>query len=375
VDFYLLDIRKAFEEIRQSINTSNLQFIERYKNMSVKHKIKVLVVDDSLLFREMIRSGIEADEMIEVVDVAENAEEAIKKIQMYQPDVMTLDIEMPGMTGIELLEKIMPTHPMPVVMVSSLSECVFDAMKAGAVDFVTKPDIDNFQGSRRMCTELSIKIKIASMAKIRPKKIITPQQIKNKNDAIKNGHKIIAIGASTGGTEAIYDVLTELPREMPGIVIVQHMPEKFTTLYADRLNRACQIEVREAKDGDIILPGLALLAPGGYQMEVEKKRNYAQVRCVKSGKVNGHQPAVDVLFDSVAKHFGQDAMGIILTGMGKDGASGLKNMRDCGARTVGQNEASCVVYGMPKAAYLMGGVEQQLPLDRIAQRMKQLINE
>lgn len=345
--------------------------------MSVKHKIKVLVVDDSMLYRETIRLGIEKDDMIEVVGVAKDAEDAIKKMDIYQPDVLTLDIEMPGMSGLELLRQIMPSKPLPVVMVSSLSERVFDAMKAGAVDFVTKPDGDQVQGSRRLCSELIIKIKIASMAKIKPRHIVNNNQLlKTEKVSIKQINKrIIAIGASTGGTEAIYDILTQLPRSMSGIVIVQHMPEKFTTLFAERLNRACHIEVREAKDGDIILPGLALLAPGGYQMQVKKNKNFAQVRCVKMGKVNGHQPAVDVLFDSVANEFGKDAMGIILTGMGKDGAEGLKKMRQAGARTIGQDEKSCVVYGMPKVAHMMGAVEIQLPLNDIASKVKKIVEE
>ncbi|MEG6572399.1 chemotaxis response regulator protein-glutamate methylesterase [[Clostridium] cellulosi] len=335
--------------------------------MNIKRKIKVLVVDDSLVFRETIAEGLSKDASLEVVGTASDAYMARDKILELKPDVMTLDVQMPKMNGVEFVKKLMPQYPLPIVMVSSTDDAVFDALKAGAVDFVVKPDAAG-TGLEAFINELIIKVKIASTAKVGKHKrtpvsdVGTPAESGSK----LNSEMIIAIGASTGGTEAILEVLKDLPRDIPGIVIVQHMPPVFTAMYADRLNDNCNIEVREAKNGDRVLPGCALLAPGSYQMQLLRGNDGYYVKCFKGDRVNGHAPSVDVLFNSVAKHAGGNAIGVILTGMGNDGAKGLLNMRKNGAFTIGQDEKSSVVYGMPMAAYNIGAVEKQCSLSSIA---------
>ncbi len=329
-------------------------------------KIKVLIVDDSLVFRETIARGIGLDAGITVVGTAADPYEARDKIIQFEPDVMLLDVEMPKMNGIEFLRKLMPQYPLPVVMISAVSQNVFDALNAGAVDFVTKPDMQNVKGLENLITELIVKIKIASVAKVGQWKNTASSFIEGKEEVDAAG-KIIAIGSSTGGTEAVYSILKSFPQQMPGILVVQHMPPKFTKMYADRLNQSCRLEVREAQHGDKLYPGLALIAPGDYHMRLKKTGSLYSVECVKSEKVNGHCPSVDVLFDSVAAAVGPRAVGVILTGMGYDGAKGLLHMRSRGARTIGQNEASCVVYGMPKVAYDIGAVEKQVSLEDIPQ--------
>lgn len=343
--------------------------------MSIKQKLRVLIVDDSLVFREMLARGISNDNGIEVVGTAADPFEAKDKIIALRPQVMTLDVEMPKMNGISFLRQLMPQYPLPVVMVSSVSERVFDALDAGAVDFVTKPDLKNSISTEAMIHELIIKIKIASTAKVGFWKHEVPQNTVG-NGRLKNfNHKIIAIGASTGGTEAIAHIIEALPKDMPGIVIVQHMPPVFTKMYAERLNRSSLLEVTEAKDGDPILPGRVFIAPGDYHMQVKKNGNDYSVVCFKGEKVNGHCPSVEVLFESVAEQIGKNAIGVILTGMGYDGAKGLLKMRQKGARTIGQNETSSVVYGMPKVAYDLGAVEKQLPLQYIASGMNEMLGE
>lgn len=334
---------------------------------SIKKKIKVLIVDDSILFRETLASKLSSDPGIEVVGTAPDPYSARDKILDLKPDVMTLDVELPRMNGIEFLKKLMPQYPMPVVVVSSISDNVFDALRYGAVDFVTKPDVKNRLGFDMFINELVIKIKIASTASVSHwKSNIPPSRCLSE---VKNGtnNSIIAIGASTGGTEAIYNILKMLPNNMPGIVIVQHMPPVFTNMYAQRLNNSCMMEINEAKNGDIVCPGRVLIAPGDFHMILKKKGSSYCVECYKGEKVNGHCPSVDVLFDSVAKVAGNNAIGVILTGMGYDGAKGLSNMRRSGARTIGQDEQSCIVYGMPKAAFEIGAVEKQATLGSIAQ--------
>lgn len=342
--------------------------------MYAPKKVKVLVVDDSLLFREAVARGISSDRGIEVVGTASNPFEARDLIIELEPDVLTLDIEMPRMSGIEFLEKLMPQYPMPVVVVSALSDKVFEALNAGAVDFVTKPNkLGN--GLEGFINELIIKVKIASVAKVgQYKKEYKNDQLhtnvhRNTNDVI------IAIGASTGGTEAIFDIISNLPRETPGIVIVQHMPPIFTKMYAQRLNATCKMEVKEAEHGDEIIPGRVLIAPGDKHLKVNKKGNKYIVECFNGEKVNGHKPSVDVLFNSVAEKVGACAIGIILTGMGYDGAKGLLKMKQKGAITIGQNEKSCVVYGMPKVAYDIGAVLKQVSLENIAQTICSSINK
>ncbi len=339
-------------------------------------KIKVLIVEDSMLFRELLTTNLNKDPGIEVVGAAGDPFEARDMILKYKPDVMTLDIELPRMDGIEFLRKLMPQYPLPVVMISSLSERVFDAMNAGAVEFVAKPVATNRNALEEFIKkELPVKIKIASVAKVkRPanlkSNLPSPRRVTNSKC------ELIAIGASTGGTEATAELLHGFHGGLPGIVIVQHMPAGFTELYAKRLNDREDLEVREAKNGDIIRPGLALLAPGGEQhMQLLKQDGKYKVVLKKAPKVNGHCPSVDVLFHSVAQHVGNHAMGIILTGMGGDGAKGLLEMRKQGARTIGQDESSCVVYGMPKVAYELGAVEYQEKLSNMADKVYSILNK
>lgn len=336
-------------------------------------KIKVLIVDDSLLFRETLARKISQDSAIEVVGTASDPYSARDKIIELHPDVMTLDVEMPRMNGIDFLRRLIPQYPLPVVVVSSVSENVFDALKAGAVDFVTKPDMSNSRGIETFINELIIKIKIASTAKVGQRKnesILTNSGI---NTSRGSSNKIIAIGASTGGTEAIFNIIKYFPKDMPGIVVVQHMPPVFTRLYAQRLDSSCPMEVKEAVNGDMVLPGRVLIAPGDYHMKLKKRDGNYFVECAKGQRVNGHCPSVDVLFNSVAEVAGRNAIGIILTGMGSDGAKGLLAMRNKGARTLGQDEKSSVVYGMPKVAFDIGAVEKQASLEAIPQLVFSLL--
>lgn len=344
--------------------------------VNCRRKIRVLVVDDSLVFRELLAKGISTDPFIEVVGTAVDPYQARDKILELEPDVMTLDVEMPRMNGIEFLKRLIPQYPMPVVVVSAVNGIVFDAMKAGAVDFVTKPDLHAGKGMQSFIKELIFKIKIASTAKVGDtRKSPDNETITGRLPITKNQNAIIAIGASTGGTEAIFDIIKRFPKEIPGIVIVQHMPPVFTKLYAERLNNSCAVEVKEAQSRDKVIPGRVLIAPGDYHMSIKKSGSDYVVDCFTGAKVNGHCPSVDVLFESVAEHVGKDAIGVILTGMGYDGAKGLLAMRQKGARTIGQDERSCVVYGMPKVAYDIGAVERQAPLERIADLVYSLVNE
>ncbi len=300
--------------------------------------IKVLVVEDSMVFRELLVQSLGKDPGIQVVGTAKDPFEARDAILEYKPDVMTLDVELPRMSGIEFLRKLIPQYPLPVVVISSLSDKVFDAMNAGAVDFVAKPSYtDRKQLENFVHNELLVKIKIASTAKISKIKRKVAQEVQ-QNFVSKGKNLIIAIGASTGGTEAICSVMKDYGADLPGIVVVQHMPPGFTEMYAKRLDNQCRVRVKEAQTGDRVLPGTVLIAPGGdkHMRVVNVGGNY-QVEVVAGPKVNGHCPSVDVLFESVARVAGKDALGIILTGMGGDGAKGLLAMRQAGARTIGQD--------------------------------------
>lgn len=339
-------------------------------------KIRVLVVEDSLVFRELLVRNLNQESDIEVVAIASDPYEARDKIIEYAPDVMTLDIELPHMDGIEFVRKLIPQYPMPVVMISSLSDRVFDALRAGAVDFVAKPMVTNrVMLEDFIKKELPNKIRIASKAHVTRARNISNQMIDDGVGCdVKN--KIIAIGASTGGTEATARVLQQLGDDLPGIVIVQHMPSGFTKMYANRLDSQCKMSVKEAKTGDIVAPGTVLVAPGGdMHMEIVKVNDNYQVIMKRGQKVNGHCPSVEVMFESVAKVAGNRAMGIILTGMGGDGAKGLLSMRRSGARTIGQDESTCVVYGMPKVAYDIGAVEYQEKLDNIPGKIYQILRK
>ncbi|MDF2567324.1 MAG: chemotaxis response regulator containing a CheY-like receiver domain and a methylesterase domain [Oscillospiraceae bacterium] len=329
-----------------------------------KNSIKVLVVDDSILMREVITCNISKDSSIQVVGTAPDPYIARDKIIELEPDDLVLDVNMPKMNGIEFLKKLMPQYPLPVVVVSSKSANVFDALSAGAVDFVTKPDNKNIDVDS-FIKELIMKIKIASIAKVGPPK--SAVQYQHKGERVKKENAIIAIGASTGGTEALASILKELKGDLPGILIVQHMPPVFTKMYADRLNNQCQMEVKEAEDHDEVIPNRVIIAAGEHHMKLVKENGKFKIRSYKGEKVSSHCPSVDVLFDSVAEVAPpENSMGIILTGMGQDGAKGLLKMRQKGAYTVGQDEKTCVVYGMPMVAYNIGAVQNQLPLDKIA---------
>lgn len=336
--------------------------------------IRVLVVDDSIMFRNLLVKGLNADPNIDVVAQAQDAYEARDMIVKYKPDVMTLDVELPRMSGIDFLKKLMPQYPLPVVMISALNDKVFDALDAGAVDFVNKPDnLNRTQLNDFLTQELAAKVKIASTAKVGKLKRVDVGAVAGGRIAGKN--RIVAIGASTGGTEAIFEVVKKFHRDIPGVVIVQHMPPGFTKMYADRLNNQCEVAVKEAKTGDRVLPGQVLIAPGDKHMRLVKVGGAYQVECKGTDRVNGHCPSVDVLFSSVARIAGKEAVGVILTGMGGDGAKGLLEMRNAGAKTIGEDEASCVVYGMPKVAYDIGAVQYQAALPAIAGKVYNLLSK
>lgn len=335
-------------------------------------KIRVLVVDDSRVIREMIIRGISSDPQIEVVAVATDPFEARDKILEVHPDVITCDIEMPKMNGIEFVHRLLPQYFVPVVMVSSVSNAVFKALEAGAVDFVVKPDMRTINGVEVFIRDLIQKIKSASTVKAalpRPENAA----VKVCGTIAQGSDKLIAIGASTGGTEAIFSILYSLPPTVPGIVIVQHIPPVFSRMYAERLNNQTSLQVKEAETGDYADMGKVLIAPGDQHMRIEKIGRRFQVECFRGDKVNGHCPSVDVLFESVAKKAERRAIGILLTGMGYDGAKGLLAIRRKGGSTIGQDEASSVVYGMPKVAFNIGAVEQQAALGSIPQILSKLL--
>jgi len=341
-------------------------------------KIKVLIIDDSLLFRGILRKELSDDENIEVVGTAIDPIEALDKIEKLKPDILTLDVELPKMNGLVFLKKLMAEKPMKVVLVSSMNISVFDALQSGAVDFVKKPDMSLKNDLAIFFTELKTKIKIASIAKLKTNNIIkkteTPVLATQKLELFST-KKIIAIGASTGGTEATLEVLKTLPKETPGILVTQHMPAGFTKMYADRLNKICNMEVREAKNGDRVETGTVLIAPGDSHMKLLKDEKGYFVTCRPGEKVSGHCPSVDVLFNSVAETAGKNAVGIILTGMGKDGAQGLLNMKKAGAYTIGQDKESCIVYGMPMVAFNIGAVMVQAAIENISNLLIKYLNK
>lgn len=344
-------------------------------------KIKVLVVDDSAVVRQSLSRILNSDNNIEVIGVASDPFVAVRKIGKQIPDVITLDIEMPRMDGITFLQRIMSQHPIPVVIISSLtakgSELAIRALEFGAVDIIQKDtlSVDTFSENSQYIIDI---VKAAGKSVVRRRK--RPLQVlgniaaKSNSNLTVTSNKIIAIGASTGGTEAIKTVLEQMPIDSPGIIIVQHMPEIFTRSFAERLNSLCKIEVKEAKDGDSILRGRALIAPGNYHMEVRRSGSKYYVRIHDGESVNRHRPSVDVLFQSVANHAGQNAVGIIMTGMGTDGAKGLLNMKNAGAFTLAQDEKSSVVYGMPKEAVRLGAVDQVASLKSLAEYTLASIN-
>ena len=345
-------------------------------------KIKALIIDDSAVMRQMLTTILHEDPAIHVVGTAANPLIAREKIKALKPDVLTLDVEMPGMDGITFLEKLMRLHPLPVVMVSSHTEkgaaATLRALDLGAVDFVAKPQGGVREGmTHELMDEIREKVRTAASAHVRataPTTRSVASLIRQPVTLPVSREGIIVIGASAGGTQAIAEIMERLPRSTPGIAIVQHMPPKFTASFAERLNNQCALEVREAKSGDRLKQGVALVAPGGYHLEIMRAGGGYAVRVFEDEPVNRHRPSVDVLFNSAARIAGADALGIILTGMGGDGARGLQAMKMAGAYTIAQDEKSCVVFGMPEQAIRQGGVCEIASLDRIAERILEWAN-
>jgi len=348
-------------------------------------KIKVLVIDDSAVVRQSLTMILEMDKSIEVIATAQDPIFAAKKIIKEQPDVITLDIEMPRMDGLTFLKKLMSQHPIPVVVISSLTskstETGIKALEYGAVEIITKPKMNTKEFFEESKIQICDAVKAASRAKIKRKAIIRQMglkvepkytadaiipKVKISTSMIKTTEMVIAVGASTGGTDALRVFLEAIPADCPGIVIVQHMPEFFTRSFANRLNEICKITVQEAQNGDTVLRGKALIAPGNHHMLLKRSGAKYYVEISQGPLVNRHRPSVDVLFRSTARYAGANAIGIIMTGMGDDGAKGLLEMKEAGAKTVAQDEKSCVVFGMPHEAIKLDAAQKVLSLDRIA---------
>lgn len=347
-----------------------------------KDKIKVLIVDDSALIRQTLTSILESDSEIEVVGSASDPYAAVDKIKECVPDVITLDVEMPRMDGLTFLKKLMSQHPIPVVVISTLTEKGTDsallALEYGAVEVLAKPKINTKTLLEQSKIELCDKIKAAALVNLKKRKpkVIDDVAPKLSADAVlskstsrsmvQTTESVIAIGASTGGTEALKNVLEGFPIDCPGIVIVQHMPEMFTKQFAQRLNAVCKVSVKEAENGDKVLRGHVLISPGGKHMMLKRSGAVYHVEIIDGPLVNRHRPSVDVLFRSVARYAGKNALGVILTGMGDDGAKGMLEMKEAGAFTIAQDENTCVVFGMPKEAINLNAVDKILPLDEIS---------
>lgn len=349
--------------------------------MNSEGPIRVLVVDDSAVVRRMLSERLGRQPGIQVVGTAPGAVYAWDKLRDLKPDVITLDVEMPEMDGVSFLRVLMRDRPTPVVMVSSLTErgatITLDALEAGAVDFVTKPGLGSTADLDLLVPVIAEKVRAAAKAKLRvsaPRPPVKPAAQVGTRALATTTEKIIAIGSSTGGTEAVREILEAMPPDAPGIVIVQHMPEAFTSSWAKRCDQSSAMQVREAKNGERIVPGSALIAPGNQHLRVVRRGGYYHVALSQEPPHNHHRPSVDVLFQSVAAEVAKNAVGIILTGMGADGAVGLLEMRRAGARTIAQDEATCVVFGMPREAIALGAANEVLPLERIAERALQLIS-
>ncbi len=348
-------------------------------------KIKVLIVDDSAVVRQTLQSILNTDSEIEVMGTASDPFFAAKKIQQEIPDVITLDVEMPRMDGLTFLKKIMSQHPIPVVIISSLTakgtETAMKALEYGAVEVIAKPQMDTKRFIEESKIRLCDAVKAAAQAKIKRKAIqqqefvvqpkysadaILPKMAPSDASMLKTTELVVAVGASTGGTDALRIFLEAMPLDSPGIIIVQHMPENFTKSFANRLNELCAITVKEAENGDSVIRGRALIAPGNHHMLLKRSGARYYVEIKDGPLVNRHRPSVDVLFRSTARYAGKNAIGIIMTGMGDDGARGLLEMKEAGARNIAQDEKSCVVFGMPNEAIKLNAVEKILPLDQIA---------
>lgn len=381
--------------------------------MAVTGRIRVVVVDDSALVRSILKTVIDAQPDMQCVGVAQDPYVAREIIRELNPDVITLDVEMPRMDGLDFLEKLMRLRPMPVVMVSTLTErgaeTTLRALELGAIDFVAKPRLGVAQGLQELTTEIAEKIRIAARARVSRRAGMAPAAGSATGASASNGpasltsgmtrtgsapggaagpaspiaasqgaariysrvstEKIIAMGSSTGGTEALREVLSVMPADGPAVMITQHMPPGFTRNFADRLNSLCRMRVKEAEDNERVLPGHAYIAPGGRQMRVRRSGANYMVQIDDGPPVNRHKPSVDVLFRSVAEQVGKNAIGVMLTGMGRDGADAMRVMRDAGAWNLAQDEASCVVYGMPREAVAAGAVEEIVPLNKIAEHI------
>ncbi|MHC4944876.1 MAG: protein-glutamate methylesterase/protein-glutamine glutaminase [Planctomycetota bacterium] len=344
--------------------------------------VKVLVVDDSAMVREILTRGLNLDSGIQVVGSAADPYIARDKIVQLKPDVLTLDVEMPKMDGVEFLRRLMPQYPLPVLMVSAMTEkgkrITLEALEAGALDFVTKPRADVARGLESMIEELCTKVKAVAKANVShwkdgPPKTGRPEKASDHRALSESTAKVICIGGSTGGTEAVREVLSGFPPAVPGILVVLHMPPGFTKMYAERLNETLPLDVKEAVSGDFIHPGHVYIAPGNYHMKVKRSGAQYRVQCTEGEKVCGHRPSVQVMMESAAREVGANAMGIMLTGMGRDGADGMLAMRQAGARTLAQDEASCIVYGMPKETFAIGGAEKLVPLDRMSDEMLKIL--
>jgi two-component system, chemotaxis family, protein-glutamate methylesterase/glutaminase len=341
--------------------------------MNATNKIKVAIVDDSALIRSVMSEIVNSQPDMEVVGVAPDPLVARELIKRVNPDVLTLDVEMPKMDGLDFLEKLMRLRPMPVLMVSSLtergSEITMRALELGAVDFVTKPKISIQSGMREYAELIAEKIRGAARARIKPRTVATgaPAQVPlpQLKSPLTSSEKLIIIGASTGGTEAIREFLMQMPSDCPGILIAQHMPEGFTSSFAKRLDSLCKISVSEAQGNERVLPGHAYIAPGHSHLLLARSGANYMTRLEQSEPVNRHRPSVDVLFRSAAQAAGKNAVGVILTGMGKDGAQGMLEMKSAGAQNFAQDEASCVVFGMPREAIAIGAAHEVAPLQAL----------
>ena len=332
--------------------------------------IRIITVDDSILFRTIIKKEFAKYNDIEIIDMAANAAEAEEKIMRLRPDVVTMDVEMPGMNGIDFIRSFLPKKRVPFIVITSSPTRAFDAISAGAVEFMKKPMVQNTADMDAFCARLAAVIRLSAKANVRsvpPKNLAAAPSL--TMGASVNPNKIIALGASTGGTEALIEVVKRLPKNSPPVVIVQHMPAGFTKMYAERLDRICAMDCKEAENGDRLRPGLIIVGAGEYHLRVAKDARGYYVTSKPGEKVSGHCPSVDVLFESVAETARNNAVGAILTGMGGDGAEGLLKMRKAGAYTIGQNEQTCVVYGMPAVAFRIGAVMKQLPLEKIAEEI------